>query len=90
MWAIVEVVTFCLNLVVITSMMNQSRRQWLLFDVLATTINLNMAMEIELDPFVDGNETFDQFHVELPLLSKNMRQEVVKVICPFFRVFEIL
>jgi hypothetical protein len=38
-------------------------------------------MESQLDPL--GSETCDQFDVELQMLSKNMRQQVVKVIKPF-------
>jgi hypothetical protein len=37
--------------------------------VLATTINLIVAMEFEVDPF-DGSETFDLFDVELHTLKK--------------------
>lgn len=44
-----------------------------------------MAMESQLDPLVDGSETCDQFDVELQMLSKNMRQEVVKVMKPFLQ-----
>jgi hypothetical protein len=60
MWAIVEVVTTCLNLVVTTYVLNQSKGQWLLSDALVIIINLIMAMEFRLDPkFVDGSETCD-------------------------------
>jgi len=37
-------------------------------------------MEFQLDPFVDGNETCDQFNVEFEILNKTMWQEVMKVI----------
>jgi hypothetical protein len=59
MWAIAKVVTMCLNVVVISCVLNQSRAHWLLFDALVTTINLIMAMEFQQDPFVDGSETCD-------------------------------
>jgi len=32
---------------------------------------------------LDGNETFDLFYVELHTLSKNMQQEVIKVLKHF-------
>jgi hypothetical protein len=57
-WAIAEVVIICLNPMVTKCVMNLCKRHWLLSYVLATAINLIMAMEIELDPFVDGSETF--------------------------------
>jgi hypothetical protein len=41
-------------------MLNQSRGHWLLFDALATTINLILAMEFQPKPFVDGSEACDQ------------------------------
>ncbi len=44
-------------------------------------INLIMVMEFEIDPLVDGNDTFDLFDVELHML--NMQQEDLKVIKPF-------
>ncbi len=48
-------------------------------------------MEFQLDPFADGNETCDQFDVELQILSKTMWQEVMKVIRPilqFLKTFD--
>jgi hypothetical protein len=42
-----------------TCMLNQSRGHWLLFDALATIINLILAMEFQPNPFVDGSETCD-------------------------------
>jgi hypothetical protein len=44
-----------------------------------------MAMEFQQYPFIDGSETCDQLDVELQMLNKNMRQEVVKVIKPFLQ-----
>jgi len=51
-----------------------------LFDALVIAINPILAMEFQLDPFVDGNETCDQFNVEFEILNKTMWQEVMKVI----------
>lgn len=60
MWAIVEIVTTCLIMVVTTYVLNQSKGHWLLFDALMIVINLIMAMEFHLDPkFANGNETRD-------------------------------
>jgi hypothetical protein len=82
MWAITETITHCLNLVVTTCAMNQSRGLWLLSYSLVIIINLLVAMDFETNPF-DGNEFLNLFDVEFIMLSKNMQQEVVKVIKPF-------
>ncbi len=58
-----------------------------MFDVLVTTIDLIMAMEFQLNSVVDRSETCDQFDVELQMLNKNLRQEVVKLIKPFVTIF---
>jgi hypothetical protein len=42
-------------------------------DALVTIINLILAMEFQPNPFANGGETFDQFDVELHMLSKNMQ-----------------
>ncbi len=47
-WAIVKVVTFALNLIVSTCVLNQSKGHWLLLDALTIIIILTMNMEIEL------------------------------------------
>jgi hypothetical protein len=39
-------------------------------NVLATTINLILIMEVETNFLTNGNETFDQFDVELHLFSR--------------------
>jgi hypothetical protein len=44
----------CLNSVVIACVLNESKGHWLLFNALMTIINLIVAMESQLDPFVDG------------------------------------
>jgi hypothetical protein len=60
MWAITEVVTTCLNMVVTAYVLNQSNGHWLLSNALVTIMNLIMAMEFQLYPkFVNGNETCD-------------------------------
>ncbi len=59
MWAIVETIIVCLNLVVITCVLNQSRGHWILFDVLVIEINVIMAMESQPNSLVDGSETCD-------------------------------
>jgi hypothetical protein len=46
-WVLTKVIISCLNHVVLTYVMNQSRGHWLLFDVL-TTITFPMNMEVEL------------------------------------------
>lgn len=51
-----------------------------MFNALVIAINPILAMEFQLDPFVDGNETCDQFNVEFEILNKTMWQEVMKVI----------
>jgi hypothetical protein len=69
--------------------LNQSRRHWLLFDTLVTTINSILALEFQQNLYVDGSETCDQFVVEFHILSKNMWQEVVKVIKPFLQFLRV-
>jgi hypothetical protein len=63
-----------------------------LFNALVIIINPILAMEFQLDPFADGNETCDQFDdVEFHILSKTMWQEVMKVIKPilqFLKTFD--
>jgi len=68
-WAIDEAIIHYLNHVVTTCILNQSRGHWLLSNALATMINLIMVMEFEIDPLVDGNDTFDLFDVELHMLN---------------------
>jgi hypothetical protein len=48
MWAIVKVVTFILNHVVLAFVMNQFKGHWLLPNALTTPIAFNMKMEVEL------------------------------------------
>jgi hypothetical protein len=53
-WAIAKIVIMCLNAVVISCVLNQSKVHWLLFDALVTTINFIMAMEYQQDPLLMG------------------------------------
>jgi hypothetical protein len=58
-WAIVKVVIMCLNAVVISCVLNQSRAHWLLFHALVSIINLIMAMEFQQYHFANGSELCD-------------------------------
>jgi hypothetical protein len=42
--------------------------------------------KFELDILVYGNETLDQFEVDLHLLNINVWQEIEKVIKPFWNI----
>ncbi len=91
MWDVTEVVIMCLNPMVFTCVLNQSKGYQLLSNALVIVINLIIAMKFQLDPFVDGSETYDQFDVEFQILNKNMWQKVMKVIRPilqFLRTFD--
>jgi hypothetical protein len=50
-WVVVKVVTFCLNRIVSTFVMNQSRGHWLLLDALTIVITLIVNMEATLPLF---------------------------------------
>jgi hypothetical protein len=47
-WAIVEAITFTLNLIVFACVMNQSRGHWLLSNALTICITFTMEMEAQL------------------------------------------
>ncbi len=49
-------------------------------------INLIVTTKFELDPLVYGNETLDQFDVDLHLLNINVWQKIKKVIKPFWKI----
>jgi hypothetical protein len=83
MWVIAEAITSTLNLIVFACVMNQSRGHWLLLDALTITITFTMEMEAQLLEFSIRPEIFDLFEVEICLLHKNMRLEVIKVIKHF-------
>jgi hypothetical protein len=55
-WVVVEVVTFCLNPIVSTCVMNQSRGHWLLSNALTIVIALIVNMETTLLPLFGGLE----------------------------------
>jgi hypothetical protein len=72
-WAIVEAFTFVLNCVVTIYVMNQSQRQWLLFDVLNTCINLTLTLEVEVGQAIDVFDALDAFDAKLIIFLNNMR-----------------
>jgi hypothetical protein len=80
MWAIVEVISLYLNLVVNACVMNQSKGHRLLSNVLNITINLIGIGIWTKSPY--WGKTFDQFDVEFHLLKRNMWHEVMKVVSP--------
>ncbi len=59
MCAIVKTIIVCLNPMVIACVLNKSRGHWLLSDALVTEINVIVAMEFQVNSFVDGSETCD-------------------------------
>ncbi len=68
-WVIVEVVTKCLNLMVITCVMNQSRASSIIIRCFGYCNKPNCDYGNESNHVVDGSETFEQFEMELHLLS---------------------
>jgi len=70
--AIAKAITFTLNHVVSTCVMNQSKGHWLLSDALPLTITFTMEMEAQILELYVGPEIFDLFEVEIYLLHKNM------------------
>jgi hypothetical protein len=49
------------------------QRSLVVIDALNNIINLIATLGFELDLFVDGSETFNQFVVELQFLKKNVQ-----------------
>jgi hypothetical protein len=84
-WAIVKAITSCLNSIVLACVMNQSRSYWLLSDALTMIITFTINMEATLFPFSSGLEIFYSFESEIIVL---LWLKVIKVIKPFFAVFE--
>ncbi len=82
-WAIVKTITFTLNHVIFTCVMNHSRGHQLLSDALAIAITLIMEMEAQLLELFVGPEISDLFEAKICLLHKNMQLEVIMVIKPF-------
>jgi len=70
-WVIVEAITFALNLVASTCVLNQSKGQWLL-NALTIVITLTMSMEVELLQSYSLFEVSNPFEVEILLLHWNM------------------
>jgi len=66
-WAVVEVVTSCLNPIVSTCVMNQSRGHWLLSNALTIVIALIVNMETTLLPLFGGPEIL--IHLKVKSLS---------------------
>jgi hypothetical protein len=69
MWAIVGIIIHCLNLMVITCVMNQSQGHWLLSNFLTTIINLIMAMESKANPFLKGMKHLTNFRLNSTCLT---------------------
>jgi len=88
-WAIVEVITTCLDHVVNACMMNQFKSHWSLFNASSNIIDLIMALECEPNSLANGVETFYQFNVQFQFLKKNAIGgcESNKII---FAIFEII
>jgi hypothetical protein len=63
-WIVVEVTTSCLNSIVSTCVMNQSKGHWLLSDAL-TTIALIINMEAALLPLSSGLKISESFESEI-------------------------
>ncbi len=75
MWAIAEVVTSCLNPMVIACVMDQSRDHQLLFNVLITTITLIIKLQtklVELVQVSNGIDVLDQFDSKHIYLQRKM------------------
>jgi hypothetical protein len=85
----VEVVTFALNPVISTCVLNQFDGHWLLSNALAIIIILIMNMEIELLQLFNPYKFLDLFEVKILLLHRNMRLEVIKVIKHFFDFLKV-
>jgi len=60
-WVVIEVVTYTLNPIVSTCVLNQFRGSWLLSNTLTIIITLIMNMEVELLEMVSLLELFDPF-----------------------------
>ncbi len=83
MWPIVEAITFTLNHVVSTCVMNQTKGHWLLLYVLTITSTLTMEMKVALLELSIKPKIFDLFESKIYYLHKNMQLEAIKVIEPF-------
>ncbi len=93
MWDIIKVITFALNFVVLTCVLNQSKGHWLSSNAWRITITWSMNMKVNLLQLFNSFKVFDPFEVEILLLHKNMRLEDIKVIklfLDFLRFFDVL
>jgi hypothetical protein len=52
---------------------NQSRRHWLLLDVLIIMVNISLNMEAKVVGLGDGSKILDEFDLELFTMQKNMQ-----------------
>ncbi len=77
--------TSCLNLVILAYAMNQSWVQWLLSNVLTTTITLIMKLFVKMVQALNGTETLDQFDFELLCFHKIFNKKLWK-----FKTFSLL
>jgi hypothetical protein len=66
-WVVVEAITFALNFVISTCVLNQSKGQWML-NALIIVITLTMNMEVDLLQLYSSFEVSDPFEVEILLL----------------------
>ncbi len=64
-WIVVKVTTSCLNFVVSTCVMNESKGHWLLSDTLTTAIALIINMEAALLLLSGGLKIFESFESEI-------------------------
>jgi hypothetical protein len=71
-WVIVEAITFTLNLVISTYLMNQSRGHWLLSNALTTSTAFTMEMEVALLEFSTWPKISNPFETKILFLRKNM------------------
>ncbi len=71
-WAIVEAITFTLNPVISTCVMNHIKGHWLLLDALTTAITFTMEMEAQLLELFARPEISCLFEAYIYFLYKNM------------------
>lgn len=83
MWVIVEAITFGLNPIVLTCVMNQSRGHQFLSNALTITIAFIMNMKVKFLQVSSGPKIFEQFESKILLFHKNMQLEIMKVIISF-------
>jgi len=67
-----------LNLVILGYVMNQSWVQWLLFNVLTTSITLLMKLFVKMVQALNGIKTLDQFDFEFLCFQKTINKKLWK------------